>query len=179
MIKKFSQKIPANSLSYILICGGIIVLIVMLGIIPLYRYNSNRAQEVKRIQNRIDEQKGLGGIYQLLQKASEQKEERTLPHPTKAKLSRQDVDKFQDTFRAAAGRSGLMTISLMPDVKYIASSSQSLLYSATLKGEFANFRKLLVSLGALPYIDHIEEINIKQHSDSMEFKMRIWIALAN
>ena len=145
----------------------------------LYRYNSTRAQNVKKIQTSIDEQKALGGIYQLLQTASEQKEEQTLPNPAKTKLSRQDVDQFQDTFRAEAGKSGMMTISLMPDMKSMVGGSQSILYNATIKGEFANFRKFLVSLGALPYIDQIEEINIKQYSDSMEFKLKIWIALAN
>lgn len=179
MINKFKQNIPANSLSYILICGGIIILIVLLGIIPLYRYNSNRSQEVKKIQNQIDEQKGLGGVYQLLRNASEKKEVQALPNPAKTKLPRQDVDKFQDTFRVEAVKAGLMTISLMPDVKSMAGGSQSLLYNATIKGEFVNFRRLLIGLGAVSYIDQIEEINIKQYNDSMEFRMKIWIALAN
>ena len=40
----------------------------------------------------------------------------------------------------------------------MAGGSQYLLYNATIKGEFANFRKLLVGLGDLPYMDQIEEI---------------------
>ncbi len=179
MIKKFNQKIPANSLSYVLICGGIIVLVVLLGIIPLYQYNSNRSQDVKTIQDQINEKKELGQVYLLIQKASEKKEVHALPNPAKTRLSRQDVDKFQDTFRVVAGESGLMTISMIPDVKTIASGSQNLLYNVTIKGEFANFQKLLVKLGALSYIDQIEEINIKQNSDSIEFRLKIWIALAH
>ncbi|MDP2854088.1 MAG: hypothetical protein Q8O28_07550 [Smithellaceae bacterium] len=179
MIKKLNQRIPANSLSYVLIFGGIIFLVVLLGIIPLNRYNANRSQDIKEIQARIDEQKGLGGLYQSLKIASEKKENHVLPNPAKTRLSRQDVDKFQDIFRAEAGKSGLMTISLTPDVKTVAIGSQNLLYNVTIKGEFANFQKLLVKLGALSYIDQIEEINIKQNSDSMEFRLKIWIALAN
>jgi len=56
--------------------------------------------------------------------------------------------------------------------------SKSLLYNATVKGEFANFRRLLIGLGAVPFIDQIEEISIKQGRDNMEFKLKIWIALA-
>jgi len=179
MIAKITKKIPANSLSYLLICGGIIIIIVLLGIIPLYRYNANRSQEVINIRNQIDEQKGLAGTYQLLQSASEKKIVYTLPNPAKTKLFRQDVDKFQDTFRVEAGKAGMMTISLMPDVKSTAVGSKNILYDATLKGEFANFRRLLIGLGALPYIDQIDEMNIKQNSDSMEFKIKIWISLAN
>jgi hypothetical protein len=179
MIKKFNQEITANSLSYVLICGGIIFLVVLLGIIPLNHYNSDLSQDVKKIQTQIDEQKGLGGLYQLLKNASEKKEVHALPNPVKTRLSRQDMGKFQDTFRAEAGKSGFMIISLIPDVKTIASGSQNILYHVAIKGKFANFQKLLVKLGDLSYIDQIEEININQNSDSMEFRLKIWIALAN
>lgn len=179
MIKKTNQEIPSNSLSYVLICGGIIILISLLGIIPFYQYNANRSQAVKNIQDQINEKQELGQVYLLIQKASGKKEIHALPNPAKTRLSRQDVDRFQDTFRTVAGESGLTTISLIPDVKTMASGSQNLLYNATIQGEFTNFHKLLVKLGALSYIDQIEEINIKQDSDSMEFGLKIWIALAN
>ncbi|KAF0157763.1 MAG: hypothetical protein FD159_1339 [Syntrophaceae bacterium] len=179
MIKKLNQRIPANSLSYILIYGGIIILVVLSGIIPLNRYNANRSQDIKEIQARIDEQKGLGGLYQSLKIASGKKENHILPNPAKTRLSRQDVDKIQDIFRAEAGKSGLIIASLTPDVKTMASGSQNLLYNMTIKGEFANFQRLLVSLGALSYIDQFEDINIKQNGDSMEFRLKIWIALTN
>lgn len=162
-----------------LICGGIIILIVLLGIIPLNRYNAKRSQEIKTVQDQIEEKKGLGQTYQFIQSIPKPKETHILPNPVKTKLSRQDAEKFQDVFRVEAGRSNLVTISLMPDTKSLDGGSQSLLYNVTVKGEFANFRKLLVGLGALPYVDQIEEINLKQDSDSMECKLKIWIALAN
>lgn len=179
MIKQFKQYIPAKSLTYMFICAGLIVVIVLLGILPLYRYNAVRAQNVKKIQTSIEEQKALGGIYELLQSATEQKEEHALPNPVKSKLSRQDVEQFHNAFRAEAGKARLMTIFLMPDVKSVTAGSQNILYDATLKGEFANFRKLLIGLGSLPYVDQIEEISIRQSGDSMDFKLKIWIALAN
>jgi hypothetical protein len=102
-----------------------------------------------------------------------------LPNPEKIRLPRQDVDRFQDTFRAEAAKSGLNTVSLIPDVKTMAGSSQSLLYTAILKGEFANFRNLLLGLGALPYIDRLGEIEIRQSGDAIQLELKIWIALAN
>ena len=89
------------------------------------------------------------------------------------------MEKFQETFRTVAGRSGLTTVSLVPDAKTMTGTSPSLLYLATLKGEFANFQRLLLGLGAVSYIDQIEEMNIRQYGDAMEFKIKIWIALAN
>jgi len=37
---------------------------------------------------------------------------------------------------------------------------------------------LMIGLGSLPYIDRIEGINMEQNSDSMDFELKIWVALA-
>ena len=70
-----------------------------------------------------------------------------------------------------------MMVSLKPDLSTSAASSAFFLHNVVLKGEFANLRKMLIGLGAVPYLDRIEEINIQQYPDSMEFRMKIWIAL--
>lgn len=175
--KKFNIDIPAKSVGYMLACGGIMI-VLGLGLFSFHRYNAVRMQDNEKIQEQIKEQKGLAQVYQLLQGVSEKKENRALPNPAKTTLPRKNANLFQETFRAETGKAGLMTISLTPDVNAPAAGSQNLIYEATIKGEFANFRKLLSGLGRISYIDRIEEIHIKQYGDSMEFKLRLWIALA-
>jgi type II secretory pathway pseudopilin PulG len=68
MIKKITEGIPSNSVSYLIICGGIIIIIILLGVIPFYRYNASRSADVKNIQAQIEEQKQLQQAYQSLQK---------------------------------------------------------------------------------------------------------------
>jgi hypothetical protein len=179
MMKKFNINIPKRSLWYLMICGGIILLFVLVGIFPLYQYNSHRINENKKLKYQIEEQKELGPIYLTLLKIMENKDLRVLPNPKKATIPRVEAGKFQDAFRTIAGKSGLMTISLTPDLTTLAESSTFLLHNAVLKGEFANFRKMLIGLGAVPYLDRIEEIRIQQNPDSMEFRMKIWIALGS
>jgi hypothetical protein len=178
MIKKIMEKIPSKTVGYMVICGGILILVILLGIFPLHRYNVKRSKAVAAVQAQIDEQKELRQIYQLISQAQLQKEDRILPNPIKTKLSRQSMDEFQDSFRAEAAKAGIHVLSLIPDIKTMAGNSQSLLYTAILKGEFADFRKLMIGLGALPYIDRIERINLEQSSDSMDFELKIWVALA-
>ena len=178
-MKKFNINIPEKSLWYLMICGGIILLFVLVGIFPLYQYNSHRLNENKRLEYQIKEQKELGPIYLTLLKIMENKDLRVLPNPKKATIPRVEAGKFQDAFRAIADKSGLMTISLTPELTTLAESSTFLLHNAVLKGEFDNFRKMLIGLGAVPYLDRIEEIRIQQNPDSMEFRMKIWIALGS
>ena len=176
-MKKFNINIHQNSFWYIVTYSGIIFLFVLVGIFPLYHYNSNLIDENKKLKNQIEEQKELGPIYLNLLKILNNKDLRVLPNPEKTTIPRGEAGKFQDDFRKIAGNAGLMMVSLTPDLNTSAGSSTSLLHNVVLKGEFANFRKMLIGLGSVPYLDRIEEINIQQYPDSMEFRMKIWIAL--
>jgi len=176
-MNKFNIDINQNSFWYIVIYSGIIFLFVLVGIFPLYHYNSNLIEKNKELKIQIEEQKEIRPIYLNLLNNINNKDVRVLPNPEKKTIPRGEAAKFQDDVRMIAGRAGLMTVSLTPDLSTLAGSSTSLLHNVVLKGEFANFRKMLIGLGAVPYLDRIEEISILQNSDSMEFRMKIWIAL--
>ena len=176
-MNKFNLNIPEKSITYLIICGGIVVIFVLVGILPLYLSNRNQAGEIKKIEYQIEEQKGLGPVYINMQKAMEDKDSQILPNPKRTTINREEVAKFQNIFRTIADQSGLITMSLAPDLNTMAGSSKLLLHNAVVKGEFVNFRKMLIALAAISYLDRIEEIRIQQHSDSMEFKMKIWLAL--
>ena len=171
------QNINQDRIWRIVIYIGIVVLIVLLGIFPLYNYNSNLLEKNKELKNQIEEQKELKPVYLNLLNALNNKDVLVLPNPEKKAIPRAEAGKFQEDIRTIAGHSGLRMVSFTPDLSAAAGSSTSLLHNVILKGEFANFRKMLIGLGVFPYLDRIEEINIQQNPDSMEFRMKIWIAL--
>ncbi len=178
MIHNKNFAIPAKSLGYIIICAGI-TLVLVLGIISFHRYNEARKQDLISIQKRIDEQKAWGPVYVSLVKANEAKIVYVLPNPESIKLTRQELDKFQEAFRQTAGKNKMINVTLSPDVKTLEGTSGSLLYNGAMKGDLPSFRQFIIGLSALPYVENIDEINIKQFSDSMEFRMKIRVALAN
>ena len=177
MMNKFNINIRQNSFWYIVTYSGIILLIFLVGIFPLYHSNSNLINGNKKLKNQIEEQKELGPVYLSLLKVTNNKDLRVLPNPKKITIPREEAGKFQDDIRMIARKYGLTMVSLKPDLNTSSGSSASLLHNVVLKGEFANLRKMLIGLGAVPYLDRIEEINIQQYPDSMEFRMKIWIAL--
>jgi hypothetical protein len=176
-MNKFNINIHQDSFWYIVTYSGIIFLFVLVGIIPLYHYNSNLLDENKKLKNQIEEQKELGPIYGNLLMTLKDKDLRVLPDPGKTRIRRGETGKFQDDLRMIAGRARLTVVALKPDLSTLAGSSAYLLHDAILKGEFANFRKMLIGLGTVPYLDRIEEISILQYPDSLEFRMKIWIAI--
>lgn len=176
-MNKFNIDIHQDSIWYLVTYSGIIFLFVLVGIFPLYHYNSNLIEKNKELKNQIEEQKELKPVYLDLLKTLNNKDLRNFPNPEKKTIPRGEAGKFQDDVRTVAGMAGLITVSLRPDLSTLNGSSTSLLQNVVLKGEFSNFRKMLIGLGAIPYLDRIEEINILQNSDSMEFRMKIWIAI--
>jgi len=177
MMKKFNINIDQNSLLYMVICGGIILFIGLVAIFPLFHYNNNLIDENKELKSKIEEQKELKPIYSSMLNILNNKDLLVLPNPEKQAIPRGEAGKFQDDFRNIVGKSGLMMVSNTPDLNSAVGSSSSLLHNVVLRGELANFRKILIGLGSIPYLDRIEDINIQQNPDSMEFKMKIWIAL--
>lgn len=175
---KISQfSIPKKSVWYLVIYAGLIITISLIGIIPLYRYNSNTNKNIKKMEHQIKEQADLTPQYLMLVKSLEKKNISVLPLPKRTKIPREQAGKFQEEFRAIADKSGIMTVSITPDMANLTGDSQYLLHNAVVKGEFVNLRRLLINLGSIPYLDRIEEISIGQYPDIMEYKIKLWIEL--
>lgn len=176
---KFKFNIPEKVLWHLGIYAGIIIFFILAGIIPLSRYNVSLNTDIKKLQDQIQEQKNLKSTYAMLIKNMEKKDLRILPNPAKTTLPRQEASKFQDVFREVAEKAGLKTVSVSPELSALTGSSNYLLHTAIVKGEFANFRKMLIGLGYLSYLQKIEEISIQQQPDALEFRLKILIALGN
>lgn len=175
-MNKFSLDISKTTIKYLIICGGIIVIFILVGLLPLFQYNIYQAGEIKKAKEQLEEIKAMGPVYLKLQKAMESKDLQILPNPKKTTITREEAAKFPNVFRAVAGKSGLVAVSITPDSSNTG-SSKFVLHNAVLKGNFTNFRKMLIALSAIPYLDKIEDIRISQRADSMEYKIQIWLAI--
>jgi hypothetical protein len=176
-MNKSNANVNPKSILYLFIYGGIIFIIILVGILPLYLKTSANIKENEKLTYQIKEQSDLRPVYSSLLNAMKDKDLLVLPNPEKKPLPRLEAGKFRDDFNAVAKKSGVAIVSFVPDSSTSTGASTSLLHNIVLKGEFADFRKMLIELGAVPYLDKIEEISYMQGTASMEFKMKVWIAL--
>lgn len=176
MMKKNKPVIPRKSLLLFLICGGIILLLVIFVMVPLYVSNGKKVAEAKKIRQEIEARKVNELVYLDLQKALASAKQSVLPNPKRTTVSPAEAEQFQNAFRSMAQDSGLSTISYTVEGSE-SSPSGFLVGRALVKGELANFRKMLVALSTVSYLDKIDEISVVQRSDAMEFRIKIWLAL--
>ncbi len=176
---------PLNTLKLIhrrtviiyLTCLAGLLFFIIAGIIPAQRYSASLDRKTRDLQFQIDEQKSLQPIYQSLKAKSQTGTVSVLPTPERNKLSRDLISMVPSTFGRIAKNAAMDTLSVDPDVSSLANQPRYLLVHAVVRGDFFSFRKYLTGLGELPYFERIEEIEIQQNPDIMEFKMKIWLAL--
>jgi hypothetical protein len=170
--------IPRQTLIYMMVCLSGLMIIVLIGIVPNFISLHTLDRRMRDVKVRVDEQDKLNPIYQMLDKKIRLKQPKALPFPAVEKLQRKSIDSFSETFREMAKRAGMDLTYISPDIGSLSDDSASLVVNAVIRGGFFNFRKLLIDLGKVPYSEQVEEIQIEQNQDAVEFRMKIRLALA-
>jgi hypothetical protein len=176
-LKSF-KLIPRRAVIMHLSWLGSLLIFILSVIVPVQRFAAGLDGRIKDIQYQVDEQKSLQPIYQALKTKSQTTAPGILPTPPSGKLSRDLVSVVPSTIRRIVRDASMESISILPDVNSLANQSRSLLLHTVIRGDFMSFRKFLIGVGELPYLERFEEIEIQQDPDFMEFRMKIWLALS-
>lgn len=170
-------KIPKRTIIIQLSWLGALLFLGLVVIFPVQRSTVGLDRQIKDIQYQIETQKTLQPIYQAQKTKGQTTVASILPTPESGKLSRDLVSVVPSTVRRIAKNSDMEAISVLPDVTSLADQSRHLLVGAVLRGDFMNFRKFLIGVGELPYLERLEEIEIQQDSDFMEFRVKMRLML--
>lgn len=169
--------LPKKSLTYILVGGGGLLLFYILVIAHYHGTVASYDLETKEIRGKIEAQKILLPFYNELLKKMEIEKSEHLPVPEETDFNIDQIDEINAIFDKAARKSNLQTIHFAPDPKSIPKDFSTLMVDAYLAGNFLDFRQFLEELGAVPYLKHIEEIQIKSMDGQKEFRLKLWLTL--
>lgn len=172
------KSIPRRTLIIHLSWLGFLLLFAAAALWPMGRSVISRDSEIREIQYQVDEQKNLQPLYQALKTRSQARPTTALPSPQRDKLSRDLVVITPSTLRRIADNASLKTQSVAPDVSSLTNQSKSLIMNMVVRGDFMNFRKFLIGIGELPYLERYEEIEIRKDPAFMEYRIKIRLALA-
>ena len=174
---KTESKIPQRSIAYIALCVIFVILFVFVVYFPTDKWSKELDAKTAEAKFRLHEQQTLTPVFQYLKVESEKVVSDTLPLPPKGKLARAMINNLPQNFDASAKKSGMSLVVARPDLSGLKGDFQSLPVNIVLRGGFINFRKFLIGLGSMPYVERIEEILIKEAPDTKEFHLRVWVAI--
>jgi hypothetical protein len=171
-------KLPSQSITLILICGGAILAFIILAIYPNYISLADMDMEIKSLNARLEEQKVLFPVFKDIFKKAQISNKMDLPFTNKEKLSREDTEIIPIIIKKATQQGNIKLESIVTDVESAIGDSAHLRIDISLKGGFLDLRKFLLKLNKLPYLEHIEKIRIQSEKKSHELQcdLKIWMA---
>jgi len=169
--------IPKQSFIYIGMCLVGIAIFLLGGILPASRTLAELDVQAVTARYRFEEQKTLVPLHQTLKAIESEKASTTLPMPAKGKLPQAKINTLPQNLSNAAKMSGLTLVSAVPNLKALTGDASFLPVNVVLRGNFADFRKFLITLGGLPYVEQVEEIAIQGKPDAKEYRITLWVAI--
>ena len=176
MAKVKLSSLPTQTLSYIIILGGGVVLFLLLAILPAQKESVALDFEIDNVSTKLAEQKILKPVYDSLMKKIQLKPPEGLNFVPKQKLKSEDTAKVAALFDEMAELSQLKLMEFSPAVETLITRSGFLMIDIELRGEFINLHPFLLQMCQLPYLEQIEQISIRSIRDTKEMKIRLWLA---
>lgn len=170
------SSLPTQTLSYLIILGGGVILFLLLAILPAHKETAALDFEIENVNNKIAEQKILTPVYESLLKKVKLEPPAGLNYVPKEKLKPDETRKVATRFDQIARESQLTLIEFSPAVETLINRSGYLMLDIELRGEFINLHPFLLKVCQLPYLEQIEEIKIRSVRDTKEMKIRMWLA---
>ena len=171
-------RLLGRKLIYLLMFAAGILFFIGVGIYSSKKFAEMKDREIKAIWCQIEGQKLVLPVYQELLKKMRVKSPEILPFPDKIGLPKDKIEEIPAIFEETAKKCNLEPVSIIPDVMSLDRTSGLLLVNTFVKGSFFDFRKFLLNLGAISYLEHIEKIDIKRTIEGKEFRLKIWVALS-
>ena len=168
--------LPTRNTLAILVFGGGMLLFVLLAIFPNYITYNNIEHEIGILKDKIEEQKILSPIFEDLSQKAQFQNPGSLPFPLPEKLSRDDTERITPIIREVVDANNFALEDIDTDIDSLMTESGNLKMSIQLIGEFHNLRDLLLDLGGLPYLEHIEVIQINSFGKKNKINLTIWIS---
>jgi Tfp pilus assembly protein PilO len=170
-------KIQKRGIAYV-IAGLLFLLVFLFAVVfPMNNWSKDLDSRTAEAKFKLQEQQTLLPVYQALKAESEKTLAATLPMPPKSPLPRARINTLPGSFAISAKRSGMSLVSAKPDLTGLTGTFQTLPVNIVLRGQFVDFRKFLVGLGGMPFVERIEEIAIQEAADTKEFKLKVWVAI--
>jgi len=175
MKKNWFDTVPPRSLMYVICCFAVLIAFIVIVLLPSYRSLGELDHEVEKIESRIKTQQRLMPFYMRLVKKTEEKVPSRYPLPGVKAIPEKSIDLIPSIFKGVARRSSAELVLVNPDFTTLAKGKGRILINATMRGSFVQIRRFLIEMGAVPYLQHIEEVDIHQRTDGKELKMKVWL----
>jgi hypothetical protein len=171
------ENIPGRAVRYGAVCGAGILIFVLAGIWPSHRLAVRLQSDAARLRSAVAEQEALMPVYRKLSHVLEKAMPQALPNPAEGRLPQSVIPDIPIIFSALARECNVESVLAVPQVASLAGGQGLLMIDSAFSGDLDGFRRLLIKMGSLPYVRHIEEIYVSQSAQKKDLKLKVWLAI--
>ena len=173
---KFSSILAPQSLILLVLCCAALLIFLLYIILPGQRLSAELDRDIEGLTSRIEEQRILSPVFKNLFAKTKVPGTQSLPAPARTKLTRAEIAGVPKRLQELAAAHQLNVREIIPEVNTLTDATGRFLTRLMAGGQFINLRSFLIDVGALPYFDSIEEIDVRAVEGGKEFNLRIWLA---
>jgi hypothetical protein len=173
---QFGSTLPSQSVLLALLCGVAALVFIVLVILPSQKQDADLDADIAALKTRIEEQKILLPVFKGLLEKTKTVAPAGLPAPAKGKLARPEIARISKRLQDMARAHQLTAREITLDVNTATDSSGRLMVRFLAYGQFLDLRNFLIELGALPFFDSIEDLDIRASEGGETIGMKIWLA---
>jgi hypothetical protein len=176
---ELSKILPKDSL-FVLGVSVVLGLFIYLALImPGNSYSAKLDTQAGDLRNELVERQKLKSYYESLLR-SKVKDAFNLPAMPDALTGDKGLEEVITDMKTLAKDSGMEVVSVSPNVHGLQASFsgggtviQNIAVELKLSGDYAGVRRFLLSAGAQPYIEHIEELELERDLSKDRINFRI------
>jgi hypothetical protein len=178
----FLALFPDRRLFFSAVCIGGILGFYLLSIWPHQQAVQQLNLQIDDLHRQIDDQKLLAPIYkrftEILGNTTQPTERVTLPLPHPERLQSEQIAGIEPFFRQLAEQNQLTVRQVGADLNSMIGETGELKFSLELVGPFSNLRGFLLKLGELPYLAHVERIEVRRETGlpGLHMELEIWLS---
>ncbi|MBF0100650.1 MAG: type 4a pilus biogenesis protein PilO [Desulfobacterales bacterium] len=177
MINIQQFKLSKDTLMFLLICTGGVLLFVFVGIIPNQFAIQGVTEDIMQLESDIEKQKYMQPFFLDYLKKNRELKNTEIKLPPKKRLNQNAINTFGDQLRQLAELNHLRLEKFLPDVDRLNPTTKTIPLTIVVQGELYGFQDFYQNICKLPMIDGIEAIYIRTVKQTKEMQLNLMLAL--
>lgn len=162
-------------LVWLLAAAAVAFAFALFGFYPGLRRGRELVREKAAIEQRIEEQKILLPLHRGVTAAQQSGRQGELSFPPSEELPQDEINGLPVRFSRLAQQCGLELVSAAPGLADLGGGGPFNI-TVSLTGKFHDLRRFLIAVGRLPYLRHVERIEVNSEGAVTKFEVTLWLA---
>lgn len=159
------------------ICTGVLALLVLAVLLPQKASIADLRDDIDQVHYEIRRQDALTPTYVRLRTILNEGLPQAVPAQNALAFTREGIRDIPVILRELADDQGAMATAIVPDPASIASGGDAVSVDCTFWGPLSAQRAVLLELGALKSLSHIEKITLREDRKQTYMQLKAWLKL--